>query len=308
MGVIVALDIYPTRWLMLLDDSSGATLEITCGRPKLAHENVDRERPLETSKTPRVAELPVEGLTATGRSIDLRAVDIGTVVKVKGGVGKFRGEKQLLLEKISILHTTNEEAAAWAENTAFRREILDTPWTLSKKDEEQARKKAEGLDYKQKKRERRRSNPQTDSRVQKGPSHKLIRRGDAQQENENNQRADDTALAKKAMKHRQVKRNEEKLLRQEEFKKLKTQQKSEKVDGIGTQANGEEQIYSVLAANHNDDLAQACELRVPTLSEKTEQAKLRRAEERQLRELEFQKAKGTNVDKRAVTTLIAERH
>lgn len=46
----------------------------------------------------------------------------------------------------AIIRTTNEEAAAWAETTAFRKEILGKPWDVSEADEKRARRKAEGLD------------------------------------------------------------------------------------------------------------------------------------------------------------------
>lgn len=90
---------------MLLDDSSGATIALTCGR----------EAP--SVSTVEVAALPIHGtgaadissgakkskptgLTATGRTVDLSGIDIGSVVKVKGGIGMFRGEKQVILERI----------------------------------------------------------------------------------------------------------------------------------------------------------------------------------------------------------------
>lgn len=41
------------------------------------------------------------GITATGLSIDLAGVDVGSIVKVKGGIGEFRGVRQMTLEKIS---------------------------------------------------------------------------------------------------------------------------------------------------------------------------------------------------------------
>lgn len=91
------------------------------------------------------------------------------MVKVRGGVGSFREVKQMLLERIctssssagpcaatrtdfvlcvptAIIGTTNEEVAAWAENTAFRKEVLDIPWVISEEEEKRARRKAEGLD------------------------------------------------------------------------------------------------------------------------------------------------------------------
>ena len=291
VGVIVAVDVYPTRWIMLLDDSSGATIEITCGRPKLALEDVHRKEPSDTRDNSSIPESSVEGLTVTGRSIDLRVVDIGKVVKVKGGLGIFRGEKQLLLERITVLHTTNEEAASWAESTAFRREILSIPWAVSKKDEERARKKAEGLCHKPKATETCKRNVQANLKVREKSNHMLIRRADARKKNENNQKADHAALGEEEIKYRQIKRNEEKRLRQEEFAKMKRQQENVKSYETEHQANGEEQIHRVLAMNHNGKPAQACSSRIATLSEKREQAKLRRAEERRLRELEFEKLK-----------------
>lgn len=42
------------------------------------------------------------GQTATGHTVDLTGVDIGAVVKIKGGLGVFRGEKQVLLERICM--------------------------------------------------------------------------------------------------------------------------------------------------------------------------------------------------------------
>ena len=41
------------------------------------------------------------GTTATGQSIDLAGVDVGSIVKVKGGIGGFRGVRQMTLERIS---------------------------------------------------------------------------------------------------------------------------------------------------------------------------------------------------------------
>ncbi|KAL9075871.1 MAG: hypothetical protein Q9161_001264 [Pseudevernia consocians] len=157
VGVIVAIDIFPTRWSALLDDSSGATIEITCRLPAPTP-------PIRNANTLSLADDPTgpsgpdafsKGVTATGRDVDLSGVDIGTVVKLKGGVGSFREVRQMLLERVSIIRTTNEEAAAWAENTAFRKEILSRPWVVSEEDEKRARRKAEGLDREKRAREER---------------------------------------------------------------------------------------------------------------------------------------------------------
>ena len=101
VGVIVALDLYPTRWIALLDDSSGATIEITCGRSTPAPTtSLANDTPTHLSGF----EASGKGVTATGRAVDLSGVDIGTVVKVKGGVGSFREVRQMLLERICRSH------------------------------------------------------------------------------------------------------------------------------------------------------------------------------------------------------------
>lgn len=101
VGVIVAFDEFPTRWIMLLDDSSGALIEVTCGRPQntTTSPNDHNIRSAGLGK-PTIA---MEGVTSTGRPIDLSGIDIGTVVKVKGKIGSFRGEKQMHLERICML-------------------------------------------------------------------------------------------------------------------------------------------------------------------------------------------------------------
>ena len=110
VGVIVALDLYPTRWIALLDDSSGATIEITCGRPPPPAPNPHYGNNNNNNTRSVIASDAITGLhqskafcpgvTATGRDVDLSGVDIGTVVKVKGGVGSFREVRQMLLERI----------------------------------------------------------------------------------------------------------------------------------------------------------------------------------------------------------------
>lgn len=88
---------------MVLDDSSGATIEVTCGRSAA---QVSREKGTVTKGATTLGEVNCAGeesqigTTATGRTIDLKGVDVGAVMKVKGGIGTFRGEKQLVLERL----------------------------------------------------------------------------------------------------------------------------------------------------------------------------------------------------------------
>lgn len=98
---------YPARWIIVLDDSSGATIEVTCGRqppaPQIGGTKSDPLFSVDIKAAVGSAASSPVGLTATGRTIDLSGVDVGAVVKVKGGVGVFRGEKQVSLERICTI-------------------------------------------------------------------------------------------------------------------------------------------------------------------------------------------------------------
>ena len=106
MGVIVAFDEFPQRWIMLLDDNSGAVIEVTCGRPPSQNNTTSSSDYNIPSTGVAKPTISLEGVTSTGRPIDLNGIDIGTVVKVKGKIGSFRGEKQMHLERICMLRPT----------------------------------------------------------------------------------------------------------------------------------------------------------------------------------------------------------
>jgi hypothetical protein len=72
--------------------------------------------------------------------IDGQQVDIGTILNIKGTISEFRGQKQLELKRARILRTTNDEARAWAEVAAFKREVLSTPWHISSTEHRQIKK------------------------------------------------------------------------------------------------------------------------------------------------------------------------
>ena len=171
IGIIVALDIYEKRWVAALDDSSGATIELSCARRRPSptgskqqpfDKNGNKEAITENAIALKEPELQSQsinvgqrqeapkaqedeiGTTATGRALDLTGFDVGSVVKAKGGLSTFRGVKQLTLERLTHITSTTAEARAWAENTAFRRDVLDRPWVVSVDDQRNLKKEAEG--------------------------------------------------------------------------------------------------------------------------------------------------------------------
>ena len=278
---------------MTLDDSSGATIEITCGRPNPKNGNVTSVLPQDGNKLSSEQGVRAEGLTATGRSVDLEVADIGTVVKVKGGIGSFRGEKQLLLERISILRTTNEEATAWAENTAFRMDVLNTPWFVSEKDRERARRKAEGLERYQEAREKHVRKRKIKLGVQAKPSNKELRRSNAPREVVRHEKANDTTTEKEALKYRKNKRDEEKRLRKQEFDRLKMEQKDVRAGMPDRLIEAQERTQGKPIFMDEEEQMLEGDTLVSRQIESKEQAKIKRAEDRRSRELEFRRLKGS---------------
>ena len=99
VGVVVAFDVLPTRFIFVLDDSSGTTIDVTC---ELAKAQSHDGRTHELSKELAMTEIPTKGVTAKGGEVNLAGVDIGSVVKVKGGIGAWKGRRQVLLERICM--------------------------------------------------------------------------------------------------------------------------------------------------------------------------------------------------------------
>ncbi|KAI9678859.1 MAG: hypothetical protein M1817_005919 [Caeruleum heppii] len=153
VGVLITFEAWERRWQMILDDSSGSTIEVVCPKPPpppppaVASHRRTRQPP---SPTPP----------------DLSDIDLGSVVKVKGEIGQFRGVRQILLKRINIIRETNEEAQCWRQLSAFRADVLSTPWSLSPEEvtaqaeemRKQQRRKAERarrrLEHEQRRRQR----------------------------------------------------------------------------------------------------------------------------------------------------------
>lgn len=273
---------------MSLDDSSGATIEITCGRQKSAQPAL----PAKDASIPSFPSAPTEGRTATGVCIDLRGIDIGSVVKLKGGIGSFRGEKQVLLERISIIRTTNEEAAAWAENTDFHSSVLDIPWVVNEKDEKRAKRKAEGLDREQRAKAERRKKRTIESIGMKKPRDRESRQFVPGWEEQRNEEAGRAAAEKETQETAKIKRAQEKKLREQEFKRLEAQREQRKLDMDVASRKDKEQLQEAQQAIAElEKLSYEEGLRLAAEAERKEQAKTKRAEDRKLREQEFERLK-----------------
>ncbi|OBT67740.1 hypothetical protein VE03_03541 [Pseudogymnoascus sp. 23342-1-I1] len=148
-GIIVAMDEFYNRVCITIDDGSGATIEATCLAPP---------RPEATATVAAIAiptERPADDAMVSPDGPKLRGVDIGAVVKVKGGIKEFRGVRQVAMKAIAVLGDTRAEVGAWREGVKFREEVLRAPWVVTGEEEKRCRDEAEGEKWRVEEEERR---------------------------------------------------------------------------------------------------------------------------------------------------------
>ena len=164
MGLVVAVDTYgdkeKARNVYTLDDGSGLCIEcVAVAPPEPEKEQVptipaylnygsvatgaSKPEPAEQKKGEdfkggkEKKELGVEN-----PSVPWDAVDVGSVVKVKGRVGMhWTGVKQVDVVKIEIVGCTDEEVKHWDEAGAFKRDVLRKQWIVTPEMEEKCRKR-----------------------------------------------------------------------------------------------------------------------------------------------------------------------
>ncbi|KAL2755999.1 hypothetical protein ACRALDRAFT_1064025 [Sodiomyces alcalophilus JCM 7366] len=155
VGVVVALDDFPGRRVYTVDDSSGACIECNVAVKRcttlaaLADSNITGADDAGSARTRASLSEPRLEYQQPG----CEGVDVGSVVDVKGSIGLFRDEKTIKIEKVKVLRSTEEEVALWERRTAFRRDVLSTPWVLSERQVRRCRREAEGVDERNRKRQ-----------------------------------------------------------------------------------------------------------------------------------------------------------
>lgn len=122
--MVVAVDEFPHRRVYTVDDSDGLCIECVADVPK-----PDSHDPSRSTTT-----------------IVPKDVDVGSVVDVKGGLALFRGNKQIKIEKMTVLRSTDEEVVLWEKARQFRGDVLDKPWKLTDRQIRRCRKEAERQD------------------------------------------------------------------------------------------------------------------------------------------------------------------
>ncbi|CUS15295.1 unnamed protein product [Tuber aestivum] len=135
VGIVVAYDDTEKMVNITVDDGSGYLMDLIAWKGK-----------------PPVGKRPKFSFD------DLKNVGLHSIIKAKGSLGEFRGNKQLLLRRIAVLHDTNGEVDAWTETIKFKKNVLSKPWHLTEEfiREEQGRvaKAAEEAEKKEEKKRR----------------------------------------------------------------------------------------------------------------------------------------------------------
>jgi hypothetical protein len=140
----VAVDEFATKKIYTLDDSSGMCIECVCPAPRTA---IEKAIAAATSNTVVVTknkpeEVPPTGPSVTNPNVPWDKMDVGAVVKIKGGINTFRDQKQVEIIKVEILKSTDQEVKCWNEVLEFSKEVLRVPWVLTKEQEDKCRRRA----------------------------------------------------------------------------------------------------------------------------------------------------------------------
>ncbi|KAF3018432.1 hypothetical protein E8E14_004946 [Neopestalotiopsis sp. 37M] len=121
VGLVVAIDSFYARRVYTVDDSTGVCVECTVSISPPAQADGEKE---DKDAKQAVGE-PTPDPYAD--------IDVGMVVDVKGNLNLFRDEKQIKIQKMLQVKSTNQEVEFWNKIKAFRTDVLSKPWVLEKK-------------------------------------------------------------------------------------------------------------------------------------------------------------------------------
>ncbi|KAI0022843.1 hypothetical protein F4780DRAFT_731812 [Xylariomycetidae sp. FL0641] len=157
-GVVVAIDEYYGRRIYTIDDSTGECVECCLALPKPADDGQRKGKASGSGASTRTDDKPGTAKDAETLPEVPADIDIGTVLEVKGSLQLFREQKQIKIQKVLCIRSTNQEVQFWTKIRDFRREVLSQPWLLDPKEVRRCRKleqlDADTAERKRKKRHR----------------------------------------------------------------------------------------------------------------------------------------------------------
>lgn len=153
VGIVVAIeDYYEHHFLVTIDDSSGAILDIVLRKPKQRpNHNAPNAlaRPSNRATAATIADADAddpndeETKTTIALLTTLMTLTIGTPILAKGTLTLFRNTRQLTLLRLQPLHSTSAELQHIASRTTFLASTLGKPWHLSATKQRKLRDAAE---------------------------------------------------------------------------------------------------------------------------------------------------------------------
>ncbi|KAI2463747.1 hypothetical protein F4781DRAFT_108097 [Annulohypoxylon bovei var. microspora] len=155
VGVVVAIDEYYGRRIYTIDDSTGECIECSVEIPKPVDNNLQNGVDHEAITA---VPVPVPALAPDPHS----DIDVGMVVEVKGSTKVFRDQKQIKIQKLQRVKSTNQEVQFWNKIREFRREVLSRPWVLERKEVRRCKKQhMADVDAEENKKKKRKENGYT---------------------------------------------------------------------------------------------------------------------------------------------------
>lgn len=188
VGIVVAIeDYYESHFLLTLDDSSGATLDVVVRKPKSKRNGAQTSSSIlapatTTNKGTTTATTTTATTTNSTSAADnnndddpsiqetlsllhhLSALTLSTPILAKGTLSTFRSVRQLTLLRLTTLPNTSTELTHIASRTAFLASTLGKPWHLSAPKQRKLREAAESDRAKSSGRQRRERERQREQR------------------------------------------------------------------------------------------------------------------------------------------------
>lgn len=131
----MAIDLYRGWRVYTVDDSTGVCIECnvmvsTTGLTTDAAGSAVQNRHGGDSQTgPAQATTGAVALAAD----PYPDIDVGMVVDVKGNLRLFRDNKQIKIQKMQRVKSTDQEVQFWNKIKTFRKDVLSQPWVVDRR-------------------------------------------------------------------------------------------------------------------------------------------------------------------------------
>ncbi|KAL6249534.1 hypothetical protein RBB50_003387 [Rhinocladiella similis] len=202
VGVVVAFDEYYEKfWLLTIDDSSGATLDVTCPKPEQTKaSNAGDVRTTTTAAANQDADADADAdLDLLLLHQTLPTLKIGTVIQAKGTLSTFRSCRQLSLLRLTVVRDTADEISLITSRTSFLTSTLSKPWTLSSSELQSLHSEAEGERTQETKRAQRRRQREAKKRQREERHAEIIARAYERDQGYRAKAADEATRAGKTL-------------------------------------------------------------------------------------------------------------